>query len=148
MRTLGFKELVVEQCISMYVNNLYCEFPSPASTTLEAQKMAFEAQAEFYKDALEYILNESYFDTALQGDKLTEHVDMLKNLYLSHFMRDYMAKNNVLPELAEITTIGDDGRIGLNVLDSLEKHLKALGMTTANFMTRFKQYAINLMCAS
>lgn len=144
MRTLGFKKLVVEQCISVYVNNLYCEFPSPASTTLEAQKMAFEAQAEFYKDALEYILNESYFDTALQGEKLTEHVDMLKNLYLSHFMRDYMAKNNVLPELAEITTIGDDGRIGLNVLDSLEKHLKALGMTTANFMTRFKQYAINL----
>lgn len=139
-----FKKLVVEQCINTFVNNLRIELPSPASTTLDTQKIAFEAQAEFYKEALDYIFNESFFDTALNGEGLSDHVDMIKNIYLSHYMRDWMSKNNILPELGEITTIGEDGKIGLNIQDALEKHIKALGMSTGNFFTRFKDYAIKM----
>lgn len=139
-----FKKLVVEQCINTFVNNLRIEFPSPASTTLETQKIAFEAQAEFYKEALDYYFNESFFDTALQGEGLSDHVDMIKNIFLSQFMRDWMSKNNILPELAEITTIGEDGRIGLNIMDSLEKHIKALGMSTSNFFVRFQEFSIKM----
>jgi uncharacterized membrane protein YgcG len=142
MQDEDFKRLVTEQCLNAFINNLYIELPSPAASTLEAQKQMFEDAAEFYKSALEYIVNESFFDTSIQGEGLSDHVDMIKNILLSHYMRDYMAKNGILPELAELTTIGEDGKTGMNVMDSLEKHIKALGMSTENFFARFKDFAI------
>jgi uncharacterized membrane protein YgcG len=137
-----FKKLVVEQCLNAFINNLTVELPSPAATTLDAQKEMFEAAADFYKTALEYIVNESFFDTSIQGEGLSDHVDMIKNILLSHYMRDYMAKNGILPELAELTTLDEDGKVGMNVMDSLEKHIKALGMSTGNFFERFKEFSI------
>ncbi|BAS04893.1 putative virion stractural protein [Ralstonia phage RSF1] len=136
-----FKKLVTEQCLNVFLNNLVVELPSPASATLEAQKQQFDDAAEFYKNALEYIVNESFFDASVQGEEMSNHVDMIKNILLSHFMREYMAKNAILPELADLTTIGEDGKIAVNIMDSLEQHIKALGMSTGNFFKRFKQFA-------
>ena len=138
----SFKKLVVEQCLNEFVNNLITELPSPAATTLDAQKQMFTDAAEFYKEALEYIVNESFFDTSVQGEGLSDHVDMIKNILLSHYMRDFMAKNAILPELADLTTLDEDGKVGMNVMDSLEKHIKALGMSTGNFFSRFKEFSI------
>lgn len=137
-----FMKLVVEQCLNEFINQLYVELPSPAATTLEAQKQMFEDAAEFYKAALDYILNESFFDTSVQGEGLSDHVDMMKNIILSHLMRDYMAKNAILPELSDLTTLDEDGKVAMNVMDSLEKHIKALGLSTGNFFSRFKEFAI------
>lgn len=142
MKDESFRKLVVEQCLNEFINHLYVELPSPAATTLEAQKQMFEDAAEFYKSALEYIINESFFDTSVQGEGLSDHVDMIKNIMLSHYMRDFMAKNAILPELAELTTLDEDGKVGMNVMDSLEKHIKALGMSTGNFFSRFKEFSI------
>lgn len=144
MQNEDFKKLVTEQCLNAFINNLYIELPSPAATTLEMQKQMFTDAAEFYQEALNYIVNESFFDTTLQGEGLSDHVDMIKNILLSHYMRDYMAKNAILPELAELTTIGEDGKTGMNVMDSLENHIKALGLSTENFFARFKDFAIKM----
>lgn len=142
-----FKKMVIEQGLNAFINNLYVELPSPAATTLDAQKAAFDDAAEFYKAALEFIVNESFFDSSLQGDGLSDHVDMIKNVLLSHYMRDYMAKNGILTELAELTTIGEDGKVAINVMDSLEKHIKALGLSTENFFSRFKDFSIKMTAA-
>lgn len=136
-----FKKLVTEQCLNVFLNNLKVELPSPAATTLEAQKQQFTDAAEFYKEAIDYIINESFFDTSVMGEDMNGHVDMIKNIILSHYMREYMAKNAILPELADLTTIGEDGKIAVNVMDSLEQHIKALGMSTGNFFKRFKHFA-------
>lgn len=136
-----FKLLVVEQCLNVFLNNLVVELPSPAAATLQAQKEQFEDAASFYKDAIDYIINESFFDTSVMGEEMNGHVDMIKNIILSHYMREYMAKNAILPELSDLTTIGEDGKIAINVMDSLEQHIKALGMSTGNFFKRFKQFA-------
>ena len=137
-----FQKVVVEQCLNEFINRLYVELPSPASTTLEAQKQMFNDAADFYKTALEYIVNESFFDTSIQGEGLADHVDMIKNILLSHYMRDFMATNAILPELADLTTLDEDGKVGMNVMDSLEKHIKALGMSTGNFFSRFREFSI------
>lgn len=136
-----FKKLVTEQCLNVFLNNLKVELPSPTATTLATQKEQFEDAAAFYKDAIDYIINESFFDTSVMGEEMNGHVDMIKNIILSHYMREYMAKNAILPELADLTTIGEDGKIAVNVMDSLEQHIKALGMSTGNFFKRFKQFA-------
>lgn len=136
-----FKNLVIGQCLNVYLNNLYIELPSPAATTLEAQKAQFDDVAEFYKSALEYVVNESFFDTSIMGEGQSDHVEMIKNILLSHLMREWMAKNGVLPELSDLTTVGEDGRVASNVMDSLEKHIKALGMSTENFFKRFRKFA-------
>lgn len=136
-----FKLLVTEQCLNVFLNNLRVELPSPAAATLQAQKEQFEDAASFYKDAIDYIVNESFFDTSVMGEEMNGHVDMIKNIILSHYMREYMAKNAILPELSDLTTIGEDGKIAVNVMDSLEQHIKALGMSTGNFFSRFKQFA-------
>lgn len=137
-----FKKLVIEQCLNEFLNQLTVELPSPASTTLEAQQEAFNNAATFYKEALEYVLNESFFDTSVQGEGLSDHVDMMKNIILSHLMRDYMAKNAILPELSDLTTLDEDGKVAMNMMDELEKHIMALGLSTGNFFTRFKDFAI------
>lgn len=144
LKNEDFKKLVIEQCLNSFIMNLYIELPSPAATTLDMQKQMFTEAAEFYEEALKYIVNESFFDTTLMGEGQSEHVDMIKNILLSHYMREYMAKNAILPELAELTTIGEDGKTGMNVMDSLEKHIKALGMSTENFFQRFKTFAIKM----
>lgn len=137
-----FRKLAIEQCLNEFINNLCVELPSPAATTLETQKQMMNDAADFYKSALDYIVNESFFDTALQGEGLVDHVDMIKNILLSHFMRDFMAKNSILPELSDLTTLDEDGKVGMNVMDELEKHIKALGLSTGNFFSRFKEFSI------
>lgn len=137
-----FKKLVIEQAIGEFIGHLYIEFPSPATTTLETQKTAFDEQVEFYKAALDYYLNESFFDTSIQGEGLSDHVDMIKNIILSHYMREYMANNGILPELSDLTTIGEDGKVAMDIMASLEMHIKALGMSTQNFFARFKDFSI------
>ena len=136
-----FKKLVIEQAIHEFIKNLYVELPNPGGETLDTQKEAFTAQRDFYEEALDMIINESFFDTTIQGEELQGKIGALKDIVKAHLMRDWMAKNNVLPELAELTTLDEEGHVGMNIMDSLEKHLKALGMTTAQFLRRFTSHA-------
>jgi len=136
-----FKNLVIEHCLNQYIRNLYIELPSPASSTLEAQKEHFEDAADFYEKAIDYVISEAFFDATVQGEGLSDKVDMIKKIILSYYMRRYMAENGILPELAELTTIGEDGKTAMNIMDDLVKHIKALGMTTENFFTKMKKFA-------
>lgn len=141
LKNENFKKFVVEQSINEFIRNMRVELPSPDSTSLDVQKQMFDDAADFYRTAIDYIINESFFDEVVQGEGKSDKVDMIKNIIVSHYMREFMAKNNILPELAELTTIGEDGKVAMNIMDSLEKHIMALGMSTENFFSRFRRFA-------
>lgn len=136
-----FKNVVVEQALAEYLTNLYVEMPSPATSTLEAQKEAFDNAKEFYEAVMEIMIPSSFFDPALQGEEASQRIDGVRESFVALYMREWLSDNAVLPELGELMSFDEEGRVATNILDTLEKHLKALGMSLGVFLQRFRSHA-------
>jgi hypothetical protein len=144
LQTPQFKKMAIEQVMSVYIMNLMVELPSPASSTLEDQHTAYTAARNFYEEVIKDIISDSFFDPTFQGDDASTKIAGIRESIVSLYMRRWLADNNVLPEVSELTRFDENGNVATNALDELEKHLKALGMSVAVFLRRFKKHAATM----
>lgn len=141
MQSDEFKKLVVEQAVTVFIMNIMTELPSPASTTLETQHEAYTAARNFYEEVVKDIFSDADFDPTFQGEEAGAKINGIREAVVSIFMRRWLAEGNILPELSELVRFDDNGNVATNVLDELEKHLKAVGMSMGLFLQRFRNHS-------
>lgn len=110
------------------INSYYMEFPKPNSATLKAQMTELEEYEKHVEKALDYILGEYLSENAV-GLSLQNEVKQIKDTTLAYFMRDYMVKNGILPEVFDPTNTNSDGTPKLDIYKAQHDHLKSISYT-------------------
>jgi hypothetical protein len=106
---------VGEAKVESFIKSLEIILPSADTTRLEEQKEALTAYIEFVDMAISYYFSRDMMDGLLDAESLSGNEDTIKETYKAYFIRKYMAENNLLPELGELSYVGSD--ISKNIVE-------------------------------
>jgi hypothetical protein len=132
-----FKEAIIDQFLHEFVMAFEVSLPQPNTVTLENQMTAFETYVKALDAMLGAYVSEEFFTNDVGGD-VAAHVNTIKAVLRAYFIRQWMAENGVMTELAQLTTIGSDNKPEVNILEVQKAHLEALGKTLTDFMVKLR----------
>lgn len=117
-----------------FINSITVSLPAPDAATLENQLKAYQT----FSEGLDAILNAYYSEDFLAQDSLgimAEHVPVVKAATKAHYQREWLRKNNVMPELNELTMFDEKGG-AFDLLGSVESHLEGLAQSISGFVKK------------
>jgi hypothetical protein len=132
------KRVAVDQFLSEFIMNFTVELPRPNSATLENQLTALETYTKALDAAFDSIISDRFFTTDTGGE-IANQVNTMREVAKAYYVRQWMAENGVLPELAHLTNVGQDGKPTLDVFDIQKNHLESLTKTFTQFMVNIEK---------
>jgi hypothetical protein len=131
------KQLVMQQLLYDFVMGMEVTLPKPNSVTLENQVAALDTYTKTVDAALDAYISSNWFTADVGGD-VSNYIATIKEVAKAHFIRKWLGENGVMPELAELTTLDDDGRPLLNLWDSFQDHIGNVTKVLDHFMNGIK----------
>lgn len=131
------KSAIIDYILLEWIHCMETQLPRPNSVTLENQFASYEIYVKVLDQLLDAWINESFF-TAETGGDVAQHVSTMRNAVRAHFIRKWSAENGVMPELADITSMNDEGDAQTNFWEMQQDHMNALMRTMSNFMTKIQ----------
>jgi len=122
---LNDKQYVCNKVLRDFLLNFEVTLPSPNSVTLDNQVEALKVYSDALDAGLEHVISDSFF-TQDVGGEAASLVGPAKAIVKAQLMRTYMADNGILPELLEITTLGDDNKPMIDFAGQYTAHVEAL----------------------
>ena len=119
------QHIVINYLIDSFIESFILDLPSPDTATEDSLSKAFTDHQELLEKAIEHYVNDAIVNSDMAGE-LGQNADMYKKLLSSHFMREWLSKNNVLPELNELISIDENGGPVTTLIASLSDHVNAL----------------------
>lgn len=119
-----YKTMEISQIVDEFISAIEVSLPSPDNTEHEVQADALDKYDRILTQALEsYITSDLFPDEYLDVPGL---VDQTIAQVKAHFIRQFMAQNNILPELNELVEMDEDKPV-FNLLDWLNLQQSTLG---------------------
>jgi len=126
-------EQMLEEILDGFSSRVEINLPKPDTTTLVNQKMALDTYIEF----LDAALDNAYFPSEILGNEIAgelgNNADQIKSIYRSYLIRNYMAVNNMLPEISDITTTDEEGRPKVDVFEIQKEHIVGITRSALKF---------------
>lgn len=113
------------ELITYFLDSLEIKLPTPDQTKLENQLAAFQSYAASLDAILPAYINEDVLRT-MMGPAGSEHVDVIITLVKGYFLRQWLAQNNVMPELQKLITTDNADEQQLNLLEQHSLHIDGL----------------------
>lgn len=126
------KEYLVEQILIEFLMNVEVSLPRPNSSTLENQVTALETYTKALEAGLEAWISEKFFNVDTAGD-VAAKIETLKEVAKAYYVRLYMIENGMLPELAQLTTMDEDGKPLVDVFRIQTEHIEQLQKAFGEF---------------
>ena len=114
------KDLLVHLLAMEFLSNFELKLAQPDTVSLKNLIEAFDAEAEAVDKAIEYYISTNVLPAAFSGEQANQRVDEIKQIVKAHHMRQYMANNHILPELANYFKFDKNGK-PVNDIFSIEK---------------------------
>lgn len=130
----NIRHLVVDRILADFIEGLEVALPRPNTATIENQKTALEGYIELLDIALDAYISEEFFTEELGGE-ISRNVDSIKKMLRAHFIRQYMAENGVMTEVATIVSTSDSNEPELDMWESQTDHIRKLAATLGKFIT-------------
>jgi len=115
----------IENVIDRYIENLVVQLPRPDVTTLDTQSEAFEKYEAAVEKAIEFWVSTAVIPNDVAGN-VSSNMDSIKGVLKAYYMRNWMATNNYLPELAEMVTADEDAKPILDLFEVNKAHIEGL----------------------
>ena len=116
---------VVELILAEYIDSLYLEIPDPDGKSSEIKAEDLKLHEEMIDTAIKYFCG----DEMIASEEFGEIAEVIKNnmpAIKAHFMRQWMADNDVMPEMMELVTQDEDGQPNFNVYSLVTDYMKKL----------------------
>jgi hypothetical protein len=128
------KAFVINVILSDFIEGMEIALPRPNTATQENQKTALESFTALLEPSLDAYINSDFFTEEFAG-KVAGSVDQIKAMYKAHFTREFMSEHGIMPELAQIVTIGDDGTPELDLWESQRQHMEKLTGSISKYIS-------------
>lgn len=129
------KESAIRYIVNEFVKNIRIELPRADLTTLENQKEAFAVYKEALEDSIDFWWSSQIIEEDIAGD-ISQHADSIKEILKAHFLRDWMARNNYMPELADIVSVTETGEPVLDIYEVNDSHTKSIMRSAVKFIEK------------
>ncbi|MNU19561.1 hypothetical protein D3C71_77900 [compost metagenome] len=127
------KEYVVGEFLREFLLSFEVTLPRPNSATLENQATAMDTYTKMLDASLNAWVDGSFFTTETGGD-VAGQVETMKQMLRAHFLRQWMAENGVMPELAVLTMQDEEGNPEMDVMKLNQAHVQGLIKSMTTFM--------------
>lgn len=127
LQAMGRDAVIME-----FLQALRLRLPKPDMATAEAQASAYNSREEFVDKCLGNWINEAYLTEQGLGD-LKDLVPMVKEAAKAKIMRDWMADNNVMPEIFTLLTNPDPDEQP-DLIRGIEDHVKSMSKSLLHVM--------------
>lgn len=119
-------KIVINDLLEKFLEGFAVELPKPSSVTLDQQMTDLET----YSSAIDKALDLAYMNDQIMNEnsmgEFSQNIEMLKGLYKAHFMRRYLTEKGILTELADITSLDEEGKPAIDMPADTEEHLLSL----------------------
>jgi hypothetical protein len=132
-----FPDVAPMDIIKQFMKTLKITLPAPDSVTLDNQMLAFDKYVEALDKALAAYFSTEFLDATVLGD-MSNVIEPTKAALKAYFLRKWLAENNVLPELGEITMMSDDDEENFNLLNVMDAHVEGLTKSLKEYMDKIK----------
>lgn len=122
--------------VTEFVNSFEAFLPSADSIGIAKLKESFDDYLVAVDEALQYYVSDEMFPSDTVGESVSAKAGEIRTALKSYLARKWMADNNFLPEMAEITTTGEDGKPLLDLVRIHADHIQSLSKTTIEFVNR------------
>lgn len=120
------EKIVINDLLEKFLEGFAVELPKPSSVTLDQQMTDLET----YSSAIDKALDLAYMNDQIMNEnsmgEFSQNIEMLKGLYKAHFMRRYLTEKGILTELADITSLDEEGKPAIDMPADTEEHLLSL----------------------
>ena len=130
---VGFTKYLLNYFIEVFEVDL----PKPDSTRNASLKTALENQEEMIDKGLDYIFGETVLPAEFAGESAT-YVKAVRDAWKAACMRTWMADNNYLPELFDITNRSQDGKPMADLLEITKSYTENVMLNVVSFLESMK----------
>lgn len=134
-RLKGKSEEEVIDHLNELIEGFQLALPSTDIAKIESQQQALENYTNFVEGAIEAFVNEEMFDGIVEGE-LDETVRPAIRAYRDMLIRDFMKRENILPELQAISN-GEDDEIDLGA--RFGEHAEPIIKAMEGLLERFRK---------
>lgn len=127
-----------------FLSNFEFSFSRPDSVTLKNQLTALQEYIDGITTAVKHYLSEDILSAATSGEITAAQVALVQNSCISHYVREYLKKNAILPELFEIVKIDEHGKSTITLGSQIAAH----AATMTQFATEFLKKTIPISQAA
>lgn len=117
----GREDELLQQLAFEFIESLSVSVPSPESKSLESQKEAFDKFVECIDSTIDFWISSDCIPEELVGET-NQKTDYYLNAYKAYLIRNWMADNNFMPEIAEIATKDKDGNPSIQLIEMITAH--------------------------
>lgn len=133
--TKGLSEQDLMDNLNELIESFHLALPSTDMAKIETQQEALENYTSFVEGAIESYVNEEMLDGFVDGE-LTDAIRPAIRAYRDMMIRDFMRRENILPELQSIADLdGDDLDLG----ERFKKHADPIMEHMAGLMEHFRK---------
>lgn len=134
--TVTSKPNFKETLIAEYLCHFELVLPRPDTIKFEAQAKAYEQYKTSLDSAVVAWLDREHLSKTVLGE-LSESIETLAQAWKFKCLREWQIKNNFMPELHVLNSIGETGKIGgLEEIDGLETYIENIRKYTLDLMQR------------
>lgn len=134
----NIKQLVIRHIVNDFVEGLEVALPRPNTATMENQKASLEGYVSLLDIAIDAYLSDEFFTDELGGE-VSRSVDSIKKMLRAHFIRQFMAENGIMVELATMVTLTDSDEPEIDLWETQSEHIKKLMKTMSGFMKNIQK---------
>lgn len=116
---------IIQYLLNDFINSIDLRLPQPNSVTLENQMASFTIYSDALDKCIEAWINSDIINSNMSGE-ISGNIDSIKAIIKAHYLRKWMADNNVLSELSELTTKDDNGNPMLNLFEIQKEHINGI----------------------
>lgn len=106
-----------DSVIEDFLTSLRVELPAPDTLAMSQQVQAFDAYKQGLETALSAYISEEFLSREVLGDTTSEMVKPVVESVKAMYLRDYLRKNNMFPELESLTEWSEENGPALNMLE-------------------------------
>lgn len=127
------KEALYLFVLEEIIDSLELSLPNPTSTTLNNQMTEFDNWLAALDKALDSWISGAVLKSSTSGD-LSNNADDIKEIVRAYYIRDYLARNNILTELNDLVSMNDEGEPKVDVFEMNKTHISAIMRSTVKFL--------------
>lgn len=126
-------EYGVDGLVTYFISKVETSLPEPNLKGIEIQMQAFDIQTSAIEKAIPAFVSSELFDSSLIGE-LGGSIPTVIAVIKAYLQRRWLRENNVLPELFELFTYGDEDKKIFDIMELHKEHLDSISVSLIPFL--------------
>lgn len=135
--TDAIRNSIISNTLQEYIENFELSLPRPNSVELSNQADAFKTYMESLDETIKYFMDDTFANSDSMGE-MGEKVDFIRESLKAMMARQWMAENNYMTELFDLTVEDETGKINRDIYQDISDHNSKLIRAFATFIQAIK----------